>query len=90
LGVEVGIGAEALHALLQDLELETVAEQLREEIANSKGQKRAKLIKRLRVIDNFIATGSKTEWMVLDVIPVIPPIYAQWCSWMGGALPPLT
>ena len=59
--------------LLQDLDLEGVAEKLREDIANSKGQKRAKLIKRLRVIDNFIATGSKPEWMVLDAIPVIPP-----------------
>ncbi|MEM7795546.1 MAG: DNA-directed RNA polymerase subunit gamma, partial [Cyanobacteria bacterium P01_C01_bin.118] len=72
-GIEVGIGAEALQRLLQDLELEAVAEQLRENIDNSKGQKRAKLIKRLRVIDNFIATGSRPDWMVLDVIPVIPP-----------------
>jgi DNA-directed RNA polymerase subunit beta' len=83
-GVEVGIGAEALQRLLQDLELEAVAEQLREEIANSKGQKRAKLIKRLRVIDNFIATGSKTEWMVLDVIPVIPPDLRPMVQLDGG------
>ena len=83
-GVEVGIGAEALQRLLQDLELETVAEKLREEIANSKGQKRAKLIKRLRVIDNFIATGSKTEWMVLDVIPVIPPDLRPMVQLDGG------
>ena len=83
-GVEVGIGAEALQRLLQDLELETVAEKLREDIANSKGQKRAKLIKRLRVIDNFIATGSKTEWMVLDVIPVIPPDLRPMVQLDGG------
>ena len=83
-GVEVGIGAEALKQLLQDLELEAVAEKLREEIANSKGQKRAKLIKRLRVIDNFIATGSKTEWMVLDVIPVIPPDLRPMVQLDGG------
>jgi DNA-directed RNA polymerase subunit beta' len=83
-GVEVGIGAEALQRLLEDLDLETVAEKLREDIANSKGQKRAKLIKRLRVIDNFIATGSKTEWMVLDVVPVIPPDLRPMVQLDGG------
>jgi DNA-directed RNA polymerase subunit beta' len=83
-GVEVGIGAEALMQLLQDLELEPVAEKLREDIANSKGQKRAKLIKRLRVIDNFIATGSKPEWMVLDAIPVIPPDLRPMVQLDGG------
>jgi DNA-directed RNA polymerase subunit beta' len=83
-GVEVGIGAEALQRLLQDLSLETEAEQLREEIATAKGQKRAKLIKRLRVIDNFIATQSKPEWMVLSVIPVIPPDLRPMVQLDGG------
>jgi DNA-directed RNA polymerase subunit beta' len=83
-GVEVGIGAEALQQLLQDIELEKEAEQLREEIATSKGQKRAKLIKRLRVIDNFIATGSKPDWMVLSVIPVIPPDLRPMVQLDGG------
>ncbi|UBF29174.1 DNA-directed RNA polymerase subunit gamma [Kovacikia minuta CCNUW1] len=82
--VEVGIGAEALQRLLQDIDLEKEAEQLREEIANSKGQKRAKLIKRLRVIDNFIATGSKPDWMVLSVIPVIPPDLRPMVQLDGG------
>ncbi|MGB3206304.1 MAG: DNA-directed RNA polymerase subunit gamma [Crinalium sp.] len=83
-GVEVGIGAEALQRLLQDVDLETEAEKLREEISNSKGQKRAKLIKRLRVIDNFIATGSKPDWMVLTVIPVIPPDLRPMVQLDGG------
>jgi DNA-directed RNA polymerase subunit beta' len=83
-GIEVGIGAEALERLLQDLNLEETAETLREDIANSKGQKRAKLIKRLRVIDNFIATGSKPEWMVLSVIPVIPPDLRPMVQLDGG------
>ncbi|MDG2617544.1 DNA-directed RNA polymerase subunit gamma [Thermoleptolyngbya sichuanensis A183] len=83
-GVEVGIGAEALQRLLEDLDLEKEAEQLREEIATAKGQKRAKLIKRLRVIDNFIATQSKPEWMVLDVIPVIPPDLRPMVQLDGG------
>jgi DNA-directed RNA polymerase subunit beta' len=83
-GIEVGIGAEALKRLLEDLQLEETAEQLRDSIATSKGQKRAKLIKRLRVIDNFIATGSKPEWMVLDVIPVIPPDLRPMVQLDGG------
>ncbi len=83
-GIEVGIGAEALQQLLQDINLETEAERLREEIANSKGQKRAKLIKRLRVIDNFVATGAKPEWMVLNVIPVIPPDLRPMVQLDGG------
>ena len=83
-GVEVGIGAEALLRLLSDLKLEQEAESLREEITTAKGQKRAKLIKRLRVIDNFIATGSKPEWMVMTVIPVIPPDLRPMVQLDGG------
>ncbi|CCH65149.1 DNA-directed RNA polymerase gamma subunit [Richelia intracellularis HM01] len=83
-GVEVGIGAEALLRLLADIELEQEAEKLREDITNAKGQKRAKIIKRLRVIDNFIATGSKPEWMVMNVIPVIPPDLRPMVQLDGG------
>jgi DNA-directed RNA polymerase subunit beta' len=83
-GIEVGIGAEALQRLLQDLELEKEAETLREDIATAKGQKRAKLIKRLRVIDNFIATRSLPEWMILSVIPVIPPDLRPMVQLDGG------
>ncbi len=83
-GVEVGIGAEALERLLQDIQLEEEAEKLREEIATSKGQKRAKLIKRLRVIDNFIATGAQPDWMVLSYIPVIPPDLRPMVQLDGG------
>jgi len=80
----VGIGAEALKQLLEDLDLNQVAEELREEITNSKGQKRAKLKKRIRVIDNFIATNAKPEWMVLDAIPVIPPDLRPMVQLDGG------
>jgi DNA-directed RNA polymerase subunit beta' len=83
-GVEVGIGAEALQRLLEDIPLETEAEKLREDIASAKGQKRAKLIKRLRVIDNFIATVAKPEWMVLSYIPVIPPDLRPMVQLDGG------
>ncbi|MEB3231021.1 MAG: DNA-directed RNA polymerase subunit gamma [Leptolyngbyaceae bacterium] len=83
-GVEVGIGAEALQRLLQDLKLEEEAEQLREGVATAKGQKRAKLIKRLRVIDNFIATQSQPDWMILNFIPVIPPDLRPMVQLDGG------
>ena len=83
-GVEVGIGAEALKQLLQNINLEKEAERLRTDIENSKGQKRAKLIKRLRVVDNFVATGSRPDWMVLDVIPVIPPDLRPMVQLDGG------
>ncbi len=83
-GVEVGIGAEAVQRLLEEVELESEAERLREDITTAKGQKRAKLIKRLRVIDNFIATGSRPDWMVLAVIPVIPPDLRPMVQLDGG------
>jgi DNA-directed RNA polymerase subunit beta' len=82
--VEVGIGAEAVQRLLQDLTMETEAESLREQIADAKGQKRAKLIKRLRVVDNFVATGSQPDWMILSYIPVIPPDLRPMVQLDGG------
>jgi DNA-directed RNA polymerase subunit beta' len=78
------IGAEAIERLLQDINLDSEAERLREEILTSRGQKRARLIKRLRVIDNFIATGARPEWMVLKVIPVIPPDLRPMVQLDGG------
>ncbi|MGL5036104.1 MAG: DNA-directed RNA polymerase subunit gamma [Microcystaceae cyanobacterium] len=83
-GIEVGIGAEAIQRLLEELQLEELAEKLREEVLNSKGQKRAKLIKRLRVIDNFVATNSRPDWMVLSAIPVIPPDLRPMVQLDGG------
>jgi DNA-directed RNA polymerase subunit beta' len=84
MGVEVGIGAEAIQRLLQDIQLEQVAEELRETITTAKGQKRAKLIKRLRIIDNFVATGACPDWMVLEAIPVIPPDLRPMVQLDGG------
>ncbi|WP_019504905.1 DNA-directed RNA polymerase subunit gamma [Pleurocapsa sp. PCC 7319] len=83
-GVEVGIGAEAVQRLLEEVNLEEEAEKLREQINDAKGQKRAKLIKRLRVIDNFVATGSRPEWMVVTAIPVIPPDLRPMVQLDGG------
>jgi DNA-directed RNA polymerase subunit beta' len=83
-GIEVGIGAEAVQRLLGQLNLEKEAETLRREIDNAKGQKRAKLIKRLRVVDNFVATGADPRWMVLEILPVIPPDLRPMVQLDGG------
>jgi len=83
-GIEVGIGAEAVQRLLGQLNLEKEAEALRREIDNAKGQKRAKLIKRLRVVDNFVATGADPRWMVLEILPVIPPDLRPMVQLDGG------
>lgn len=83
-GVEVGIGAEAIQKLLKDIDLEVEAESLREEVLSTKGAKRDKAIKRLRVIDNFIATRSDPAWMVLTVLPVIPPDLRPMVQLDGG------
>ncbi len=78
------IGAEAIKRLMQNINLEEETDKLREELLTSKGQKRARLIKRLRVLDNFIATGSRPEWMVLEAIPVIPPDLRPMVQLDGG------
>jgi len=83
-GVEVGIGAEAVQKLLKDIDLEVEAESLREEVLLSKGTKKDKAIKRLRIIDNFIATRSDPSWMILTILPVIPPDLRPMVQLDGG------
>ena len=69
-----GIGAEAIRGMLADLDLESEAEFLRSELTQTKSeQKRKKVAKRLKLIENFIESGNRPEWMILTVIPVIPP-----------------
>ncbi|HEY7806480.1 MAG TPA: DNA-directed RNA polymerase subunit beta', partial [Croceibacterium sp.] len=69
-----GIGAEAVKLMLMDLDLEKEKEDLMEELATTKSAlKPKKIIKRLKVVESFIESGNKPEWMILDVIPVIPP-----------------
>ncbi len=71
---KVGIGAEAIRELLGEMELETLSAQLKEEIRETANlQKRRKLIKRLKVVDAFKNSGNRPEWMILEVIPVLPP-----------------
>ncbi len=69
-----GIGAEAIRDMLANIDLEAEAEQLRADLAEATGElKPKKIIKRLKVVENFIDSGNRPEWMVLTVIPVIPP-----------------
>ena len=83
---KAAMGAEAIKTLLQQLDLEKLATELRTEISNSspQSQKRANAIKRLEVVEAFIKSGNKPEWMILDVIPVIPPELRPMVQLDGG------
>ena len=91
--LRVGMGAEAIRELLQKLDLDQLSEQLRTEIAEltekerereTEGQKRAKAIKRLEVVEAFRSSGNKPEWMILEVIPVMPPDLRPMVQLDGG------
>ena len=82
--VEISIGAEAIKTLLTQLDLEKESKELRLLIPAAKDPDREKLIKRLRVIDQFMASGSKPSWMVLDIIPVLPPDLRPMVQLDGG------
>jgi len=72
--ITVGMGAEAVRGLLEELNLETLRVELREESQTTKSQtKKKKLTKRLKIVEAFIDSGNKPEWMIMEVIPVIPP-----------------
>ena len=78
------MGAEAIKKRLQDFDLEGAAKQLREEIDTGTGQRKARALKRLKVVNAFLTTGNKPEAMVLDVIPVIPPDLRPMVQLDGG------
>ncbi|MFR4999077.1 MAG: DNA-directed RNA polymerase subunit beta' [Slackia sp.] len=79
-----GMGAEAVRDLLEAMDLEKVAEELKETIETGKGQKRAKAIKRLKVVDAFLKSDNSPSDMILDVIPVIPPDLRPMVQLDGG------
>ena len=83
-GFRVGMGAEAIKELLCAIDLDKEHDDLREELENSTGQKRARIIKRLEVIDAFRESGNRPEWMILDCIPVIPPDLRPMVQLDGG------
>jgi DNA-directed RNA polymerase subunit beta' len=80
----VGMGAEAIKELLCDIDLESESETLKRELKDSSGQKRARIIKRLEVIEAFRTSGNRPEWMILDAVPVIPPDIRPMVQLDGG------
>ncbi len=80
----VGMGAEAILELLHNVNLEEEVAKLKEELATTTSQKAARLIKRIEVMDAFIAAGTKPEWMILTEIPVIPPDLRPMVQLEGG------
>ena len=80
----VGMGAEAIQELLKSIDLDAEYEELREGLKNSTGQKRARIIKRLEVVEAFRNSGNRPEWMIMNVIPVIPPDLRPMIQLDGG------
>ena len=80
----VGMGAESILELLQAIDLEKESEQLKKELKDASGQKRARIIKRLEVVEAFRKSGNKPEWMIMTVIPVIPPDIRPMVQLDGG------
>ena len=81
---KAGIGAEAIKELLQQIDCDALAVQLREELKTASGQKKAKLVKRLEVVEAFRQSGNRPEWMVIDILPVIPPEIRPMVQLDGG------
>ncbi|MCI9156502.1 MAG: DNA-directed RNA polymerase subunit beta' [Lawsonibacter sp.] len=81
---DAGMGAEAVKKLLQQINLEELSEQLRKELKDASGQKKVKIIKRLEVVDAFRLSDNKPEWMIIDVLPVIPPEIRPMVPLDGG------
>lgn len=81
---KVGMGAEAIEELLRSIDLEALSDQLRQELHSSNGQKRIRAIRRLEVVEAFRKSGNKPEWMIMRVIPVIPPELRPMVQLDGG------
>ena len=79
-----GMGAEAIKELLQEIDLEKTCAELRAELEDTNGQKRARILKRLEVLEAFKQSGNRPEWMIMDVIPVIPPDLRPMVQLDGG------
>ncbi|PZD96917.1 DNA-directed RNA polymerase subunit beta' [Paenibacillus sambharensis] len=83
-GFHAGMGAEAVKKLLQDIDVDKELETLKEELRTAQGQRRNRAIKRLEVIEAFRNSGNEPEWMILDVLPVIPPELRPMVQLDGG------
>ena len=80
----VGMGAEAIKQLLCEVDLEKEVEQLKKEVEKAQGQKKLRLVKRLDCLNSFLESGNRPEWMILDVLPVIPPDLRPMIQLPGG------
>ena len=80
----VGMGAEAIKELLAEIDIEELSTKLRAELLNASGQKKTRVIKRLEVIESFRKSGNKLEWMILDVVPVLPADLRPMVQLDGG------
>ena len=81
---KVGMGAEAIKQLLCEVDLEKEVEQLKKEVEKAQGQKKLRLVKRLDCLNSFLESGNRPEWMILDVLPVIPPDLRPMIQLPGG------
>jgi len=81
---KAGMGAEAIKVLLQEIDLERLAQELRREVRETTGQRRVRAVRRLEVVEAFRKSGNRPEWMILDVIPVIPPELRPMVQLDGG------
>ncbi|MDD6175353.1 MAG: DNA-directed RNA polymerase subunit beta', partial [Firmicutes bacterium] len=81
---KAGMGAEAIQQLLAEIDLDELSESLKAELENASGQKRVRLLKRLEVVDSFRISGNRPEWMILNVLPVIPPDLRPMVQLDGG------
>ncbi len=81
---EAGMGAEAIKKLLEEIDLEQLSSELKEELEGASGQKKARILKRLEVVEAFRMSGNRPEWMILDVVPVIPPDIRPMVQLDGG------
>ena len=81
---DAGMGAEYIQKLLAEIDLEQLSTELKEELESASGQKRARLLKRLEVVESFRLSGNRPEWMILDVVPVIPPDIRPMVQLDGG------
>ena len=81
---KVGMGAEAVKYLLEELDLNAMSEELRAELHSSSGQKKIRAIRRLEVVESFKKSGNKPSWMIMDVVPVIPPELRPMVQLDGG------
>ncbi|MCH3972512.1 MAG: DNA-directed RNA polymerase subunit beta' [Oscillospiraceae bacterium] len=81
---QAGMGAEAVKKLLEEIDLDKESNELKTELENASGQKRVRILKRLEVVEAFRQSGNRPEWMILDVIPVIPPDLRPMVQLDGG------